>query len=40
MQIGGNARYEHGANQMSPNVTTLGEVADFGNEICQPCNKL
>jgi hypothetical protein len=22
------------------NVPTLGEVADFGNEICQPCTKL
>lgn len=22
------------------NVKTLGEVADFGSEICQPCTKL
>ncbi len=22
------------------NVPTLGEVADFGNEICLPCTKL
>jgi hypothetical protein len=25
---------------MLHNVPTLGEVADFGNEICQPCTKL
>jgi hypothetical protein len=25
---------------MRHNVPTLGEVADFGNEICQPCTKL
>ena len=22
------------------NVPTLGEVAEFGNEICQPCTKV
>ena len=25
---------------LAANVPTLGEVADFGNEICQPCTKL
>jgi hypothetical protein len=25
--------------KITPNVKTLGEVADFGNEICQPCTK-
>lgn len=25
---------------IATNVPTLGEVADFGNEICQPCAKL
>lgn len=25
---------------MTANVPTLGEVADFENEICQPCTKL